>query len=92
MDRVVLVVTGRVQGVGFRWYVVQAAKALGLTGSARNRVDGAVVVEAEGAREALESLLESVREGPAMATVGQVQAIWSEGPARFPDFRIGRTN
>ena len=90
MDRILLVVTGRVQGVGFRWYVVQAAKALGLTGTVRNRADGAVEVEAEGERDALERLLETVREGPAMATVGQVQANWSQGPGRFPDVRNGR--
>ncbi len=92
MDRVVLVITGSVQGVGFRWYVLQAARALGLTGEVRNRSDGAVVVEAEGARDALERLMEIAREGPAMAIVGQVEASWSEGPARFREFRIGRSS
>jgi acylphosphatase len=91
MDRVTVVITGSVQGVGFRWYVLQAARALGLTGEVRNRTDGAVVVEAEGAHEALERLLEAAREGPVMATVGQVDVSWSAGAARFPDFRIGRT-
>ncbi len=92
MDRAVFVITGCVQGVGFRWYVLQAAKALGLTGEVRNRTDGAVVVEAEGAHEALERLLETAREGPVMATVRQVDVSWSEGAGQFPDFRIGRTS
>jgi acylphosphatase len=92
MDRALLVITGCVQGVGFRWYVLQAAKALGLTGEVRNRADGAVVVEAEGAHEALERLLETTREGPAMAMVGQVDVSWSEGAPRFRDFHIGRTS
>jgi acylphosphatase len=92
MDRAIFVITGCVQGVGFRWYVLEAAKALGLTGEVRNRTDGAVVVEAEGARRAIEELLEIAREGPAMAMVGQVDVSWSEGAARFGDFRIGRTS
>jgi acylphosphatase len=92
MDCAIFVITGCVQGVGFRWYVLQAAKALGLTGEVRNRADGAVVVEAEGAHEALERLLETAREGPAMAVVGKVDVSWSEGAARFLDFRIGRTS
>jgi acylphosphatase len=90
MDRVVIVVTGRVQGVGYRWYVLQAASALGLGGEVRNRTDGTVVVEAEGAREALERLVEVAREGPAMAMVGQVEVMWSEGATRFRGFNIGR--
>ena len=91
MDRAVFAITGSVQGVGFRWYVLQAAKALGLTGEVRNRTDGAVVVEAEGAREALEKLLETAREGPVMAMVRQVDVSWSEGAPQFRDFHIGRT-
>ena len=91
MDRVTLVITGHVQGVGFRWYVVEAAKALGLTGEVRNRSDSTVVIEAEGAHDALERLLEIAREGPAMATVGRVVASWSEGAARFSGFRVGRS-
>jgi acylphosphatase len=92
MDRAFLVITGCVQGVGFRWYLLQAAKALGLTGEVRNRTDGAVVVEAEGAREALERLLETAREGPSMAMVRQVDVSWSEAAARVRDFRIGHTS
>jgi acylphosphatase len=91
MDRAVIVITGCVQGVGFRWYVLQAARALGLTGEVRNRTDGAVVVEVEGTHEAIEKLLETAREGPAMAMVRQVDVSWSEGAARFRDFRVGRT-
>jgi acylphosphatase len=89
VDRAVFVITGCVQGVGFRWYVLQAASSLGLTGRVRNRTDGAVVVEAEGTREALERLLERAREGPVMAQVSRVDVCWSEGAAQFHDFRIG---
>lgn len=92
MDRVIVVITGSVQGVGFRWYVQRAATALGLTGEVRNRPDGAVRIEAEGAREALERLVETARHGPLSSEVGQVDVTWSEGPTRFRDFHIGRTS
>ena len=92
MDRITLVITGRVQGVGFRWHVQRVAEALGLAGEVRNRGDGAVVVEAEGDRQALEQLLEAAREGPAAAIVMAVESHWGEGPARYRDFHIGRSS
>jgi acylphosphatase len=90
MHRVSLVITGRVHGVGFRWYVLRVATALELTGEVRNRADGAVEVEAEGVRERLEQLVESAREGPVTAMVSRVDVHWGEGPARYRDFRVGR--
>ena len=92
MYRVLLVVTGRVQGVGFRWYVHREATALGLHGEVSNRADGAVVAEAEGDRERLEQLVERVREGPVTAIVTRVEVRWSEGAARYRDFHVGRSS
>jgi len=89
MQRLHLVVTGEVQGVGFRWYVQRHARELGLSGEVRNRSDGAVVVDAEGDRAALERLAALAAEGPAGAFVAAVEPVWSEGPARFRDFGIG---
>ena len=91
MQHVTLVITGRVQGVGFRWYLHREATALGLDGEVRNRADEAVVVEAEGDRERLERLVEAAREGPAAAIVTRVEVRWSEGPARYRGFHIGRS-
>ena len=91
MQRLHLVVTGEVQGVGFRWYVQRVARSLGLHGEVRNRPDGAVEIEAEGDRACLEGLVEAAREGPAGAAVDRVDARWAEGPARFRDFQIGAT-
>ncbi|MFC6878917.1 MULTISPECIES: acylphosphatase [Actinomadura] len=69
---------GRVQGVGFRWWVRARALELGLTGSATNLRDGRVEVVAEGPRAACERLLELLR-GP--GTPGRVSGVaerWSE--------------
>ena len=92
MEHVSLIATGQVQGVGFRWYVLRAATALGLDGEVRNRRDGAVEVEAEGDRARLEELVEAVREGPVTAIVDRVEVRWSTGPARYEGFHVGRTS
>jgi acylphosphatase len=69
-------VSGHVQGVGFRWFVARHARALGLSGYARNLPDGRVEVVAEGSdRTALERLEERLRAGPAHA---QVEAVARE--------------
>jgi acylphosphatase len=65
-------VRGRVQGVGFRWWVRRNALELGLLGAAENLVDGRVKIVAEGARESLAELLDRL-EGP--ETPGQVAQV-----------------
>lgn len=62
-------VRGRVQGVGFRWFVVRAARDSGITGDVRNLADGRVEVRARGASAALELLLAAIRRGPRGARV-----------------------
>ncbi|MBC7287757.1 MAG: acylphosphatase [Armatimonadetes bacterium] len=79
-SRLRAVVKGRVQGVGFRYFVQRHAVRLGLSGWVRNRVDGTVELEAEGNRQALAELLRLVQAGPPMAHVTDVQAVWM--PAR----------
>lgn len=78
-------VTGRVQGVGYRYFVLQQARGLGITGFARNEADGSVVVVAEGPEDALESLGQRLREGPSFSAVGSVEreAIESRGDSGF---------
>lgn len=66
-------VSGRVQGVGFRDFVQRQARALGLTGWARNVQDGRVEVYAVGKREALDNLAASLHVGPSMANVRSVE-------------------
>jgi acylphosphatase len=84
--RVHLLVHGRVQGVGFRTFVVREAQALGLAGTVRNRPDGTVEVEAEGGADALDQLVLAVRRGPVGARVERVEEGFSEGPPRYRGF------
>jgi acylphosphatase len=68
-----LIVRGRVQGVGYRWWTVGQAKALGLAGWVRNRGDGSVEILAMGAAHALEDLAAACDRGPAAASVAAVE-------------------
>lgn len=64
---------GRVQGVGFRWFVARAARDLDVSGWVRNADDGTVEVAAEGAAEQVEQLLAALRRGPSQALVQSVE-------------------
>jgi acylphosphatase len=82
-------VWGRVQAVGFRQFVWSRAARLGLTGWVRNGDDGrSVEVEAEGPADALERLLELLRQGPCGARVDDVQASWSNEPRGHTTFEV----
>ena len=72
MIRVHAVVTGRVQGVGFRWATRHEAQRLGLAGFVRNLPDGSVEVEAEGEADVVGHFLQWLELGPAAAQVSQV--------------------
>jgi acylphosphatase len=73
------VVRGRVQGVGFRYFVLEEANRLGVGGWVANERDGSVRCVAEGPRAQLETLLDLLRAGPRGAWVDDVEARW--GPA-----------
>jgi acylphosphatase len=73
--RVHLLVLGRVQGVGFRRYVLYQARARSLAGWVRTRDDGAVELEAQGSADAVESLLRTVERGPPGAVVDRVDRL-----------------
>lgn len=70
--RLHVAVRGRVQGVGFRWFVRETARDLGLAGWVRNEGDGSVEVAAEGEMADIESLRVILQQGPAGATVSSV--------------------
>jgi len=82
------VVTGRVQGVGFRDYVESRARSLSLTGYVRNLDDHrSLEVIAEGPHAALEQLLHHLNSGPRMARVDRVDVEWLTPSGDFFDFR-----
>ncbi len=82
------VIKGDVQGVGFRFFLIRRAEALGLTGWVTNRDDGVVEFVAEGRRQDLEQLERAAREGPRMARVTAVEVNWSEATGDLSRFDI----
>lgn len=78
--RLHVTVHGRVQGVGFRWYVRVRARALGLSGWVRNRPDGSVEVLAAGDGAALQALKTALNIGPDGASVESIRSV-TDAPA-----------
>ncbi len=76
--RLIALISGRVQGVGYRRFVLGKARDLGLAGSAENVSEGRVEVVAEGGPAELERLLHWLRRGPAHARVQAVEVQWAE--------------
>ena len=70
-----LVISGRVQGVGFREATVDAARVAGVAGWVRNRIDGTVEVLAQGSSDAVDRLVAWCRRGPPLARVTGVEAV-----------------
>ena len=82
------IVRGRVQGVGFRWFVEAEARMLGVNGWVRNNPDGTVEVLAAGSSEQLAGLHRRLRQGPRAARVDDVDVIPAEAPPGLATFRI----
>jgi len=81
-------VYGQVQGVGYRYFVVQKAHTLALRGYARNASDGSVEVLAQGPRPALEHLLLYLRQGPSAAQVRDVRVTWDVPTEHLSGFHV----
>jgi acylphosphatase len=86
------VIDGQVQGVGFRFFALELAEAVGVTGWVRNCYDGTVEVMAQGRRSVLESFLEQLRRGPRGAYVTNVAVDWEPADCKFVQFEIRRTS
>ena len=82
------VVRGRVQGVGFRWFVEREAHILGISGWVRNNSDGSVEVLAQGSREQLLGLRSRLRQGPRAARVDDVEEFEAKPVSGLNTFRI----
>ena len=79
-----LQIVGRVQGVGFRFYMQRKARALGVTGWVRNRLDGSVEALVQGSPDAVAAMIAWARRGPASATVSEVRI--AEGDGVYAEF------
>jgi len=82
------VIRGRVQGVGYRYFVLDRAHDLGLEGWVANESDGSVRCRAEGARATLERLLTMLQEGPPGARVDRIETIWGVGTGTLGSFSV----
>ena len=81
-------ISGRVQGVFFRYYTQERAKSLGLTGWVRNLPDGKVEAVFEGEKEKIEKIIEWMRKGPPLAKVEKVEIDWEDFKGEFEVFEI----
>ena len=89
MRRIHFIITGRVQGVGFRYFCQEQAVRLGLTGYARNIEDGCVEIEAQGDDGTLEEFAMAVSKGPRSARVANVEREEREVVSEESSFKIG---
>ncbi len=76
-----LVIAGRVQGVGYRDWMVAAARRLGVAGWVRNGQDGSVEALVYGETDSVEELLRACRRGPSGASVTRIEEDWADPPA-----------
>lgn len=88
MERLHAVIHGRVQGVGFRYFLYRKGRELGLRGWVRNNDGGTVELVAEGERADLELFRTAAEEGPRLARVERVDARWSAAAGGLPDFDL----
>ncbi len=84
-------VEGRVQGVGFRMFVLRTAVALDLCGWVRNRANGQVEVWAEGSPSNVSSLLNQLKQGPPAAVVTHVDFQWVNATGEYQSFILRST-
>lgn len=84
-------ISGRVQGVGFRHFVMVNAQDLGLQGWVRNLWDGRVELIAEGSREDLNRLMGILRRGPSSARVENINEEWGSASGEFRGFHVRAT-
>ena len=86
--RLYAVFAGTVQGVGFRYFVRNIAKEMGVKGYVRNLPDGTVEVVAEGDEQTLREFLEAIEHGPPLAEVTDIRYQFEDKEGGFTDFEI----
>lgn len=88
LKQVRVIISGRVQGVGFRWWVQKQAQNLKLSGWIKNLDDGRVELVMQGKKNNLNLLLESIKHGPRFSEVEEVNVSWEEEKNEFEGFKI----
>lgn len=88
MKRVHLIISGDVQGVGFRAWVLRQAQDFQLTGWVKNREDGSVEVIGEGLKYDLEEFIKRCHDGPDLSWVERIDIQWQEATGEFVHFAI----
>lgn len=82
-----LLISGVVQGVGYRFFAIRKADAYGLTGFAKNLIDGSVEVVAEGNKGLIEEYIKDLRRGPISAHVTDIRIEWTNPTYGFRGFQ-----
>jgi acylphosphatase len=88
MKKLEIIISGRVQGVGFRYFTVRQAQEFNIIGNVRNSYDGKVRVIAVGSKENMELFLEKLRQGSRMASVENMNITDLAAVQDFTNFRI----
>jgi len=85
-----VIISGKVQGVYYRWATLQEATARGVTGWVRNNPDGTVEAVFEGEGSAVQDLINWCHRGPDAARVDRVEVVWDTYTGEYKDFSIRR--
>lgn len=83
-----IITSGNVQGIGYRFFALEAAQALGVKGWVRNIAGGKVESLARGRKDLVEAFIEKLKEGPAYSVVTDVDVAFLECGEKFNDFRV----
>jgi acylphosphatase len=81
-------ITGRVQGVGYRYFAVQKANELGIKGWVKNSVDGSVIIVAQGIEEEIKTFTDYLYIGPTRSRVDQISKVKFNTLANFDNFSV----
>jgi len=81
-------ISGRVQGVGYRWFVLEAAKKIGIIGTVKNNIDGSVEVMAQSTQVNIENLKFQLVNGPSFSKIDTVKETSQEVNNNLIDFKI----
>ncbi|HJY63936.1 MAG TPA: acylphosphatase [Ignavibacteria bacterium] len=83
-----IIVSGRVQGVGFRYYIAREAERLGIKGYVRNLWNGDVEIYAEGRWEFVEEMIKKAKLGPSHSKVDSCKVEWLDFANKYDNFDV----